>query len=130
MKGFHSFVFLLKDLLRILFHAHRWFHSSHAGISTKWQQPDCGSMLEDEEEESGTDEPGTNVMTDLIGQGASLNSQTDRTGETALHLAARYARADAAKRLLDAGAMPMLMIKWAAPLYMQPWRQMPKESFR
>lgn len=67
--------------------------------------PDCGSMLEDEEEEeSGTDEPGTNVMTDLIGQGASLNSQTDRTGETALHLAARYARADAAKRLLDAGA--------------------------
>uniref|UniRef100_A0A8C2AFT3 Notch receptor 2 n=1 Tax=Cyprinus carpio TaxID=7962 RepID=A0A8C2AFT3_CYPCA len=66
--------------------------------------PDCGSMLGDEEEESGADEPDTNVITDLIGQGASLNSQTDRTGETALHLAARYARADAAKRLLDAGA--------------------------
>uniref|UniRef100_A0A8C2GDN5 Notch receptor 2 n=1 Tax=Cyprinus carpio TaxID=7962 RepID=A0A8C2GDN5_CYPCA len=66
--------------------------------------PDCGSMLGDEEEESGADEPGTNVITDLIGQGASLNAQTDRTGETALHLAARYARADAAKRLLDAGA--------------------------
>lgn len=28
----------------------------------------------------------------------------DKTGETSLHLAARYARADAAKRLLDAGA--------------------------
>lgn len=66
--------------------------------------PDCGSMLGDEEEESGADEPGPNVITDLIGQGASLNAQTDRTGETALHLAARYARADAAKRLLDAGA--------------------------
>lgn len=66
--------------------------------------PDCGSMLGEEEEESGADEPGTNVITDLIGQGASLNAQTDRTGETALHLAARYARADAAKRLLDAGA--------------------------
>ncbi|TRZ01243.1 hypothetical protein DNTS_014817 [Danionella cerebrum] len=66
--------------------------------------PDCGSMLGEEEEESGVDEPGTNVITDLIGQGASLNAQTDRTGETALHLAARYARADAAKRLLDAGA--------------------------
>ncbi|KAJ3599462.1 hypothetical protein NHX12_033423 [Muraenolepis orangiensis] len=44
------------------------------------------------------------VITDLIGQGATLLAQTDRTGETALHLAARYARADAAKRLLDAGA--------------------------
>ena len=28
------------------------------------------------------------------------------TGETSLHLAARYARADAAKALLDAGADP------------------------
>lgn len=27
----------------------------------------------------------------------------DKTGETSLHLAARFARADAAKRLLDAG---------------------------
>uniref|UniRef100_A0A670YQF9 Notch receptor 1 n=1 Tax=Pseudonaja textilis TaxID=8673 RepID=A0A670YQF9_PSETE len=36
--------------------------------------------------------------------GANLHSQTDRTGETALHLAARYARSDAAKRLLEASA--------------------------
>uniref|UniRef100_A0A3B3TQA0 Uncharacterized protein n=1 Tax=Poecilia latipinna TaxID=48699 RepID=A0A3B3TQA0_9TELE len=55
---------------------------------------------------SGGDEPGPSVISDLIAQGANLMAQTDRTGETALHLAARYARADAAKRLLDAGADP------------------------
>ena len=43
------------------------------------------------------------VIQDLISQGAKLNAQMDKTGETPLHLAARYARADAAKRLLDAG---------------------------
>ncbi|VTJ54253.1 Hypothetical predicted protein [Marmota monax] len=37
-------------------------------------------------------------------KGASLHNQTDRTGETALHLAARYSRSDAAKRLLEASA--------------------------
>lgn len=67
--------------------------------------PDC-SLHGAEEEESGGDEPGPSVISDLIDQGASLMAQTDRTGETALHLAARYARADAAKRLLDAGADP------------------------
>ena len=46
------------------------------------------------------------VITDLLAQGAAINAQTDRTGETPLHLAARYARADAAKRLLDAEAGP------------------------
>lgn len=66
---------------------------------------DC-SLHGEEEEESGGDEPGPSVISDLISQGASLIAQTDRTGETALHLAARYARADAAKRLLDAGADP------------------------
>lgn len=65
---------------------------------------DC-SVHAEEEEESG-DEPGPSIISDLIAQGASLMAQTDRTGETALHLAARYARADAAKRLLDAGADP------------------------
>ncbi|KAK6979870.1 neurogenic locus Notch protein [Biomphalaria glabrata] len=48
----------------------------------------------------------TDVMTHLISQGAAINAQTDRTHETALHLAARYSRADAAKLLLDAGADP------------------------
>uniref|UniRef100_A0A667XFW7 Notch C-terminal domain-containing protein n=1 Tax=Myripristis murdjan TaxID=586833 RepID=A0A667XFW7_9TELE len=64
---------------------------------------DCG-LHGEEEDESGGDEPGPSVISDLIAQGATLMAQTDRTGETALHLAARYARADAAKRLLDAGA--------------------------
>lgn len=68
--------------------------------------PDCSLHAAEEEEESGGDEPGPSVISDLIAQGASLMAQTDRTGETALHLAARYARADAAKRLLDAGADP------------------------
>lgn len=67
---------------------------------------DCSSLAGEEEEESGLDEPGASVISDLIAQGATLLAQTDRTGETALHLAARYARADAAKRLLDAGADP------------------------
>lgn len=44
------------------------------------------------------------VISDFIYQGASLHNQTDRTGETALHLAARYSRSDAAKRLLEASA--------------------------
>lgn len=67
--------------------------------------PDC-SLHGEEEDESGGDEPGPSVISDLIGQGANTTAKTDRTGETALHLAARYARADAAKRLLDAGADP------------------------
>ncbi|CAB1319564.1 unnamed protein product [Coregonus sp. 'balchen'] len=53
----------------------------------------------EEEEDSSA-----NVISDFIYQGANLHSQTDRTGETALHLAARYARSDAAKRLLEASA--------------------------
>lgn len=54
----------------------------------------------DEEEDDGTAE----VIAGLVAQGAQLNATMDKTGETSLHLAARYARADAAKRLLDAGA--------------------------
>lgn len=65
----------------------------------------CGGGLESEvAEEDENEECSANIISDLIYQGASLAAQTDRTGETALHLAARYARADAAKRLLDAGA--------------------------
>ena len=37
-------------------------------------------------------------------QGAKPNDTINKTGETSLHLATRYARADAAKRLLLAGA--------------------------
>lgn len=53
-----------------------------------------------EEEEDAS----ASVINDFIYQGANLHNQTDRTGETALHLAARYARSDAAKRLLEASA--------------------------
>ena len=44
------------------------------------------------------------VIQELIAQGAKLSATMEKTQETPLHLAARYARADAAKKLLDAGA--------------------------
>lgn len=44
------------------------------------------------------------VISELLASGACLSTQSDLGGETPLHLAARYSRADAAKRLLDAGA--------------------------
>ena len=40
----------------------------------------------------------------LISQNADLHAQMEKTGETPLHLSARHARADAAKKLLDNGA--------------------------
>ncbi|XP_023215803.1 neurogenic locus Notch protein-like [Centruroides sculpturatus] len=55
---------------------------------------------EEVEDEDGS----VSMIQDLLMQGAKINMTTERTGETSLHLAARYARADAAKRLLDAGA--------------------------
>ena len=55
---------------------------------------------------SGVDDSSVGPITDLIRKGASLESRTDHTGETSLHLAARYARSDVAKCLLDAGADP------------------------
>lgn len=54
--------------------------------------------------EDDEDDTAGAVIQDLVAQGAELNATMDKTGETSLHLAARYARADAAKRLLDAGA--------------------------
>ncbi|KPI95411.1 Neurogenic locus Notch protein [Papilio xuthus] len=57
---------------------------------------DAGSDAEDEQT--------AHIISELVAQGAQLNAAMDKTGETSLHLAARYARADAAKRLLDAGA--------------------------
>ncbi|KAJ0012984.1 hypothetical protein NQD34_017318 [Periophthalmus magnuspinnatus] len=58
---------------------------------------ETGNSEEDED-------PSAEIITDFIYQGANLHNQTDRTGETALHLAARYARSDAAKRLLESSA--------------------------
>lgn len=50
------------------------------------------------------DDSNIQMINDLLSQGADLNARMERTGETALHLAARVARADAAKRILDNGA--------------------------
>lgn len=61
-----------------------------------------GGGLDTGEEED--DENSCQAIADLVAQGADLNAAMDKTGESPLHLAARYARADAAKRLLDAGA--------------------------
>merc|ERR1719175_531271 len=57
---------------------------------------DQGDLNEEEEDTRNA------VIQDLIAQGANVSSKTDKTGESPLHLAARYARADAAKKLLDA----------------------------
>uniref|UniRef100_A0A8C2AY09 Neurogenic locus notch homolog protein 1 n=1 Tax=Cyprinus carpio TaxID=7962 RepID=A0A8C2AY09_CYPCA len=62
-----------------------------------------GGGLENENGEAD-DDPSAEVINDFIYHGANLHNQTDRTGETALHLAARYARSDAAKRLLESCA--------------------------
>ena len=57
---------------------------------------DQGDLNEDDDADT------SNVIQDLIAQGANINATMDKTGEGPLHLAARYARADAAKKLLDA----------------------------
>lgn len=62
-----------------------------------------GGGLENGNSEEEED-PSAEIISDFIYQGANLHNQTDRTGETALHLAARYARSDAAKRLLESSA--------------------------
>ncbi|XP_013776460.2 neurogenic locus Notch protein-like [Limulus polyphemus] len=59
--------------------------------------------VQDSVDDVEEDESSVNMIQDLLSQGAKINMITDCTGETSLHLAARYARADAAKRLLDAG---------------------------
>ena len=62
----------------------------------------CG--LDSGELEEDVDDSSAAVIQDLIAQGANLNQQMEKTKETPLHLAARHARADAAKTLLDSGA--------------------------
>lgn len=81
------------------------FHVILDGFTPLMLASFCGGGFEPEiAEDEENEECSAHIISDLIYQGASLAAQTDRTGETALHLAARYARADAAKRLLDAGA--------------------------
>lgn len=55
-------------------------------------------------DEEGDEDGAAAAISDLVAQGADINATTDKSGETSLHLAARYARSDAAKKLLDAGA--------------------------
>ena len=43
------------------------------------------------------------IIQDLMGRGAKQTLGMDKTGETPLHLAARFARAEVAKKLLDNG---------------------------
>jgi Notch-like protein len=63
-----------------------------------------GGGIDSGEEIEVTEDSTAQIISELVAQGAELNATMDKTGETSLHLAARYARADAAKRLLDAGA--------------------------
>ena len=60
---------------------------------------DQGDVCENDEEDTSNA-----AIQDLIAQGSNIGAQMDKTGETPLHLASRYARADAAKKLLDAKA--------------------------
>jgi len=60
---------------------------------------DQGDVVEDDEHDTSNA-----AIQDLIAQGSNIGAQMDKTGETPLHLASRYARADAAKKLLDAKA--------------------------
>lgn len=63
--------------------------------------PIDGSCVDDD---SNSDDSGGAMVSDLLSLGAKSGCRTDDTHETPLHLAARHSRADAAKRLLDAGA--------------------------
>lgn len=58
------------------------------------------------DDDKDSDDSGGVMVSDLLSLGASYGAKTDESQETPLHLAARYSRADAAKRLLDAGADP------------------------
>lgn len=65
-----------------------------------------GGGLGASEDIDSSEDSTAQVISDLVAQGAELHATMDKTGETSLHLAARYSRSDAAKRLLDAGADP------------------------
>ncbi|XP_046860766.1 neurogenic locus notch homolog protein 2-like [Xenia sp. Carnegie-2017] len=75
------------------------------GITPLMLAASRGSYLDEVyKEENSDDDSGSQVVGELIQYGACLELRSDEFKETALHLAARHVRADAAKRLLDAGA--------------------------
>ena len=53
--------------------------------------------------DSDGEEVSANTIEELISQGAKVNAKSDCKGETALHLAARWVHAAAAKKLLEHG---------------------------
>ena len=63
-----------------------------------------GSLTDGCDDDKDSDSSGGQMVQDLISLGAGIHSKVEVTEETALHLAARYSRTDAAKRLLEAGA--------------------------
>lgn len=63
-----------------------------------------GGGIDNGEDIDAADESTAQAIFDLVGQGADINARLDNSEETSLHLAARYQRADAAKRLMDLGA--------------------------
>ena len=82
------------------------------GMTTLHVAVTRGTGLEDSplDSSSGTSSedgnPSSTFIQQLIHNGASVDSTTDHLQETPLHLAGRYQRADAARRLLEAGADP------------------------
>ncbi|XP_074600062.1 uncharacterized protein LOC141854319 [Brevipalpus obovatus] len=76
-------------------------------IASSFRTPYCGvgTDIEMTSAEPDLNDPSSvSIIQDLIAQGADINKTAEKTGESALHLAARHSRADAAKRLIDSGA--------------------------
>lgn len=63
-----------------------------------------GVGLDNGEDVDTTEDPTAQIISELLAQGADIHATMDKSGETPLHLTARFCRADGAKKLLDAGA--------------------------
>ena len=63
-----------------------------------------GPLTDGCDDDKDSDSSSGQMVQELIALGANIHSHEEFHGETPLHLAARHSRADAAKRLLEAGA--------------------------
>ncbi|XP_055332270.1 neurogenic locus notch homolog protein 1-like [Paramacrobiotus metropolitanus] len=63
-----------------------------------------GNGPDNDEEHLADDMAASNIIRDLLYQGADIDAQSEKDGETALHLAARFSRPDVARLLLDNNA--------------------------